>query len=175
MDRLMGAQVKILDSLVVAMLQTTGLRRRGLVNVLISDIASRDTDTRRWVAKDFSRTLTKGAKTHEFKMFPLGQRCVEAWLNTPTSQGGRPASPSPFLIPSARTDDGQMSVSVLTRIFKACCLRAGFGDGPRCHLHAMRHYHMQQLKVLGNDDTMIQAQAGHADVRTMKIDRKSVV
>ena len=47
MDKLMGAQLRILDRLVVAMLETTGLRRRGLVNVLIRDIAHQDPDSER--------------------------------------------------------------------------------------------------------------------------------
>lgn len=166
-DRLLQAQHRIIDRLVVAMLETTGLRRRGLVNVRISDVATRDVSTGRWTAGEFGKTLTKGAKWHDFKLFPLARGCIDAWLNSSPKFGGRPPSPSLFLLPSARTDDGQMSVSMLTRLFKACCLRAGLENSTRCHLHAMRHYHMQRLKELGNEDSAIQVQAGHEDIRTM--------
>ena len=132
-DRLLSAQTRCIDRLVIVLLQTTGLRRRGLLNILIQDVATHEG---RWVAANFGRTLTKGAKCHEFRLFPLARRHIEEWLNTPHTSGGRPPSPSPFLFPSGRTDDGQMSVSALTTLFRSCCRRAGLG--PHCHnLHAI--------------------------------------
>ena len=119
-DRMRAAATRCLDRLVLTLLETTGLRRRGLLNILVRDVAVRDGAGGDWRAAETGRTLTKGAKTHEFRLFPLARRHVEEWLNTPAAQGGRPPSPSPFLFPSARTDDGQMSVSTLTALFWAC-------------------------------------------------------
>lgn len=174
-DRLRSSQVRVMDRLIVCLLETTGLRRRGVLNIIIKDVAVRDADTGLYTVSAVGITLTKGRKTHSFKIFPSAATQIATWLNKPPAEGGRPPSPSPFLFPSSRTDDGQMSVSTLTRLFKACCRRAGFGGTVRSHLHAMRHYHLQRLKELGNEDSLIQAQAGHEDPKTLKtyIDRSA--
>lgn len=61
-ERLMRAQTAPLARLVVVMLATTGLRRRGLLNVHVSAVATFDDKRRCWVAQDFGTTLTKGIK-----------------------------------------------------------------------------------------------------------------
>ena len=99
-------------------------------------------------------------RDHEFKIYPLAAEAIECWLNTPELEGGRPASTSPFLLPSRRSDDGQMSVSTLTRLFQNCCRTAGITT--LHNLHAMRHYHAQVLYENHNDLSAISVDMGHS-------------
>lgn len=116
----------------------------GLINILVRNVADVGDETeptvclcvkhgccRRWVVLPFGQTLTKGNKSLRFQIQPVQRRDIDAWLNTPEENGGRPRGPSPFLLPSASLDNGQMSVSTLTRIFKQICKRAGFTNDPR--------------------------------------------
>ena len=119
---------------------------------------------RRWVSLSRSRTLTKGLVTHPFRVQGVLRQCVEKWLNTPENEGGRPTGPSPFLLPSATADNGQMSPSTLTRIFADICDRAGFRGDPRAHLHAMRHSSAHRLARQGNQPKQISVFLGHKSV-----------
>lgn len=152
------------DQLVVDLLLVTGLRRMGLLNVRLEDVAEYKQD--RWVARDQGQTLTKGRKHHEFLIDGLGKAAIERWLNTPENLGGRPVTPSGYLLPSAATDNGHMSPSTLAGIFKNVCAQAGFGGDRRAHLHAMRHTHAHALLDSGNDASHIAASLGHASTAT---------
>jgi integrase len=154
------------DAMIVTLLLMTGLRRRGLLNVRLDDIAHRDSATGRWVAETAAHTLTKGLHQHHFRLTDEAARAVERYLNTPEARGGRPRSPSCFLLPSGCTDNGQLSPTALTRAFKRVCARAGFAGDPRAHLHSMRHTHAHQLVDAGNDLRAVQASLGHRRMQT---------
>lgn len=152
------------DQLVVDLLLVTGLRRMGLLNIRVDDVA--ECHEGRWVANEEGVTLTKGRKHHEFVLDALGRAAIERWLNTPESQGGRPITPSAFLLPSCATDNGQLSTTALSGIFKSICNRAGFGHDRRAHLHSMRHTHAHALMDSGNDASHIAASLGHSSTAT---------
>jgi integrase len=156
---------RVRDTLLVSLLETTGLRRMGVLNILIRDVADTGDDSGRWVALTSGKTLTKGAKYQPFKIHGVTRIRLEEWLNTPEEEGGRPRGPSPFLFPSATMDNGQMSTSTLTKIFKDICTRAGFEGDPRAHLHAMRHTYAHMLKAKGNNVKQISVSLGHASVQ----------
>lgn len=169
---------RIIDSLIVSLLETTGLRRTGILNILVREIAEQENDTGlgffsehrkethtcRWVAFSTSRTLTKGLVTHPFKLQTTLRHHVQAWLNTPEQEGGRPRGPSPFLLPSAHTDDGQMSPATLSRMFTAICNRTSLRGDRRVHLHAMRHSAAHSLARKGNQAKQISVFLGHKSV-----------
>lgn len=103
---------RLRDNLLVSLLESTGLRRMGALNILVDDIAERENgENTRWVAHSTSRTLTKGLAVHTFKLHQALRNHVQLWLNTAEAEGGRPCGPSPFLLPSNTTDNGQMSTS----------------------------------------------------------------
>lgn len=116
---------------------------------------------RRWVALSTGNTLTKGLHTQPFRIHSSLRTHAEAWLNTDEKDGGRPRGPSPFLLPSAQTDNGQMSPSTLGRIFTDICKAAGFGGDPRVHPHAMRHSFAHSLARQGNSAKQISIALGH--------------
>ena len=143
-DRLLDAsRAAPRDRLMIVLLLVTGLRRRGLLNIRTLDIADPPAagGGGGWRARTVSSTLTKGLRVHRFRLTASARLAVEAWLNTPERDGGRPDHPSPFLFPSGCTDNGALSPSALARAFKAVCRRAGLGGDRRSHLHAMRHTH----------------------------------
>lgn len=152
---------RLRDTLIVGILETTGLRRMGLLNIQLNNIAEYCEETETWVAMSFGRTLTKGKIFHRFQVYPILKRQLEEYLNSPETQGGRPCGPSPFLFPSSNIDQGQMSASTLNRIFKEICARAGFQNDKRCHLHAMRHSCAHELYEKGNSSRQISLVLGH--------------
>lgn len=164
-----AARVNPRDNMIITLLRTTGMRRRGIANILIPDVASLD-DKSQWRAHDMGKTLTKGRHVHRFILHANAKNAIETWLNANEDAGGRPNSPSHFLLPSGRTDNGQMSVSLLTKIFKAVCCRAGFDlHDKRMHLHAMRHTCAHRLAELKNSPQQIAAQLGHKSTKTTEI------
>lgn len=152
------------EALIVGLLSTTGLRRRGLLNIRITDVAQIGAD-RKWMSDKGGRTMEKGRKVRTFPIFPGVQPLVEAWLNTSEASGGRMVSPSPYLFPSQRTDNGQMSVSCLDRLFKGICKRAGI-DPSKAHPHIMRHTCAHRLLEMGNTSRQIAAYIGHSSSAT---------
>lgn len=154
------------DHCIITILRTTGLRRRGVTNLLISDLADRQQEGE-WKARDRGQTLTKGRHIHRFVLHDVTRKAIERWLNTPEAEGGRMQTPSKFLFPSSRTDDGQMSVSALTKTFRNICIRAGMDPKEdRLHLHAMRHTCAHRLAEKGNTPQQIAAQLGHKSSKT---------
>ena len=165
-SRLRAACVDIRDRLVLDLLITTGLRRRGLLNVTISNVADRDVGGR-WIARDRGMTLTKKRRAHTFLLHYPAKQAIENWLNTAEDQGGRPNTASAFLLPSSKTDDGQLSVSALSHAFKMMCERAGIPKSSgKCHLHALRHTHAHRLRDAKNEGRVITASLGHSDPKT---------
>lgn len=164
-DKLRAACRSIQEQLIVVLLATTGLRRQGLLNITVPTIASRD-DQGVWRAEQTCETLTKGRKTHEFTVHKNTAACIERWLNTPEAQGGRPMTPSAFLFPSRTVDNGQLSRTSLTNIFKGICKRAGLDKDKRDHPHAMRHTYAHQLLDDGNDITVVKSELGHRSLKT---------
>lgn len=156
-----GSQ-RIRDSLIIYLLETTGLRRMGVLNILVTNVADRGGETGRYVALQYGKTLTKGSKWHKFPMQVALRTRIEDWLNTSEADGGRPRGPSPFLFPSNQIDNGQMSTTTLDRIFKDVCKRAGLGSDSRCHLHAMRHSCAHSLSKQGNSTKQISLVLGHS-------------
>ena len=154
----------ICRKMIILLLEMTGLRRMGVLNLLVSEVAERVEGTGRFVAKEYGRTLTKGGKWHRFPLPVALRSAIEDWLNTPECKGGKPHGPSSFLLPSGRVDNGQMSTTTLTRIFKDVCNRAGFGGDPRAHLHAMRHSCAHTLQKNGNSTKQISLLLGHKSV-----------
>ena len=161
-----AAAAKPRDHLVVTLLLVTGLRRRGLLNLRCADVAQRDREGAPWVAVGQGQTLTKGLHQHHFRLTADARSAVERYLNAPEDAGGRPRTPSPFLLPSGVTDNGQLSTAALSRLFKRVCARAGFAGDPRAHLHSMRHTHAHQLLDAGNDMRVVQASLGHRRMQT---------
>lgn len=160
-----AAESKPQDSLIVGLLVTTGLRRRGLLNIKVSDVAKRHTEgsaIHNWQADRGGQTTEKGRKTRTFPIFPGVQVIMERWLNTPPDDGGRPLGPNPYLFPSHRTDNGQMSVTTLTRIFHRLCAMAGI-DQNRAHPHILRHTCAHRLLDMGNTSRQIAAYLGHSN------------
>lgn len=155
---------QIRDILIIDLLETTGLRRMGLLNLLVREVAERGDDSGRWVSLSLGRTLTKGARWHQFKMFQSVRKHLEDWLNMAEADGGRPEGPSPFVFPSGKIDNNQMSATALTKIFKNVCTRAGFGGDQRAHLHAMRHSCAHLLSAKGNSTKQISLVLGHRSV-----------
>lgn len=155
----------IRDTMIVSILETTGLRLTGLLNILVSDVAERSEDAGRWVALTSGRTLTKGNKTQSFKAYAAVRNAIERWLNTSEADGGRPRGPGPFLLPSARKDDGRMCEKTMDTIFTDICRRAGFDNDPRTHVHAMRHSFAHALERQGNSVKQISLSLGHKDVK----------
>ena len=156
----------IRDHLMVAILSTTGLRRRGLLNIRCSDVAQFSDSDHHWHADVAGNTREKGGKARSFPLFPSVQTLIEQWLNTTERQGGRPSGgPSPYLFPSGRGDGGQLSTSALSNAFRRICHRAGFTDH-RAHLHAMRHSCAHRLLDSGNTPRQIAAYLGHSSAST---------
>lgn len=149
------------DTLIIVLLQTTGLRRSGLLNIKTESIAGKGEGTGRWIASHFGVTLTKGSRMHKFMIHPAAARAIEDWLNSAEVEGGRPRCPSPYLFPSRTKDNGQLSHSELRRIFLTICKKAGFEGDPRCHLHAMRHSFAHSLENTGNTTKAISVALGH--------------
>ena len=164
---------RLRDNLIISILECTGLRRMGLLNILINEVADREEGSEpgiciatvpchhRWVALTSGQTLTKGRTVHHFKMPNSVRVHIEKWMNTPEGNGGRPQGPCPFLLPSGQRDNGQMSTSTLTRNFETICRRAGFENDKRVHLHTMRHSCAHSLARRGNAAKQISAVLGH--------------
>lgn len=165
-DRLIASSLSssIRDSLIVTLLSTTGLRRRGLLNIQVTSVASRD-EKGRWTSDTGGQTLEKGRKIRTFPLFPSVQEHLEKWLNTIPAEGGRPWGPSPYLFPSDRVDNGQMSTSTLMRIFVRLCTNAGI-DKARAHPHILRHSCAHRLLEAGNTARQIAAYIGHSQSST---------
>lgn len=159
---------RLRDSLIVALMECAGLRRMGVLNIQVKDVAELLEGTEKWIVLPMGRTLTKGrgrSRGHRFKVHGVMRGCITSWLNTPEGEGGRPIGPSPFLLPSSHRDNSQMSASTLTRIFKGVCQRAGLGEDPRAHLHAMRHSCAHSLARRGNTANQIAAVLGHKSTK----------
>jgi integrase/recombinase XerD len=163
-DRLLAAAAErgLRDHLVVALLTTTGLRRRGLLNIRVADVAKRTDDGGAWRSDVAGRTREKGGKIRSFPIFPSVQCALERWLNT---EGGRPGGPSPYLFPSGTGDAGQLSPSALSRAFRRVCRHAGLADH-RAHLHSLRHSCAHRLLDSGNTPRQIAAYLGHSSAST---------
>lgn len=148
------------SQLIVRLLLTTGLRRQGLVNIRIMDVAVWNEQAGRWEVEAAGKTLEKGCKERSFPLFDDVQELLDRWLN-----GGRPASPSRYVFPSAVTNNGQMSAETLKKMFRGLCKRAGL---PRdvSHLHAMRHTCAHRLLDEGNTARQIAAYIGHSSAAT---------
>jgi integrase len=156
----------IRDHLMMALLATTGLRRRGLLNIRTTDVAQISDVDHHWRADVAGNTREKGGKMRSFPLFPSVQVLIEKWLNTPAVHGGRPSGgPSPYLFPSSRGDGGQLSTSALSNAFRKICHRGGFTDH-RTHLHAMRHSCAHRLLDSGNTPRQIAAYLGHSSAST---------
>lgn len=153
------------DRLIVGILEMTGLRRTGILNLLVANVAEEGSESGRWVARQTGRTLTKGSKWFQLILPAAVRVLIEAWLNTPEAAGGRPHGPSPFLFPSAARDNGQMSTATLTRIFRAIMARAGLKGDRRAHLHAMRHSFAHTLSDQGNTSKQIATALGHRSIQ----------
>lgn len=162
-DRLLCAAAKHSPraNLALHLLFSTGLRRQGVLNIRVADVAD---DSNPWNALPIGSTLTKGRRRHEFILEPPVATCLEAWLNTTEEEGGRPLTPSPFLFPSGSNDSGQMSTTALSNLFKEVCRAAGFVTDPRAprfdrrtHLHATRHSYAHELMEAGNPITSVAA------------------
>jgi integrase len=151
------------DHLMVALLCTTGLRRRGLLNIRVEDVAKSTNGV--WRADAAGTTREKGGKLRSFPVFPLVQVLVDQWLNGCELKGGRPSGPSPYLFPSGTGDAGQLSTSALGKAFRRVCCRAGLGDH-RAHLHALRHSCAHRLLDSGNTPRQIAAYLGHSSAST---------
>ena len=164
-DRLLAAAAQrgLRDHLAVALLATTGLRRRGLLNIRVEDVATRTDGA--WRPDVAGRTREKGGKTRSFPIFPSVQCALERWLNTKPEDNGRPAGPSPYLFPSGTGDAGQLSPSALSRAFRRVCGHAGLADH-RAHLHALRHSCAHRLLDSGNTPRQIAAYLGHSSAST---------
>ena len=154
--------------IVLCLALTTGLRRQGILNIKTSDVA-KEIDGCHWMASEMGKTLTKGKKVHTFVIHALAACAIERWLNTPEAVGGRRLTPSPFLFPSAHTDNGQMSTSTLSNIFKNICTDAGLSGDHRAHLHAMRHTYAHCLVHEGNSLDNIRTALGHSDISTTRV------
>lgn len=151
------------DTLIVTLLETSGLRRMGLLNIMVVEVAERGDETHEWVPKCWGRTLTKGNKWQNFQIYANVREALQNWLNTVESKSGRPSGPSPFLFPSLESDNGQMSTTTLSRVFRDICIRAGFKDDDnRLHLHAMRHSCAHLLSKRGNTAKQISLVLGHS-------------
>ena len=166
-ERLLAAAARLglRDHLAVALLVTTGLRRRGLLNIRVADVATRAVDDGVWQSDVAGRTREKGGKTRSFPIFPSVQCALERWLNTAAANGGRPPGPSPYLFPSGTGDAGQLSPSALSRAFRQVCGHAGLADH-RAHLHALRHSCAHRLLDSGNTPRQIAAYLGHTSAST---------
>lgn len=151
------------DNLVCTILLTTGLRRQGVLNIRVEDVAQFEDG--RWVAAGSGITLTKGRQQHGFAIPRECALAIERWLNTPEEYGGRPLTPSPFLLPSAVKDNGQLSDTALYNIFRSICKRAGIADR-RAHPHAMRHTFAHDLVDADNPISVVQACLGHKSIST---------
>lgn len=160
---------RLRDNLIVSLLETTGLRRKGVLNILVNKIATQGDETGQWVALPFGNTLTKGAKWHRFQVHGVLQKHVETWLNTAESDGGRPCGPSPYLLPSALCDNAPLSTTTLSNIFKSICGRAGLGGDPRAHLHAMRHSCAHTLSAQGNTLKQVSLVLGHRSTQVTEM------
>jgi integrase len=150
--------------LMIQLLLTTGLRRQGLVNIRIMDVAHWDEETRHWVIDKAGQTLEKGRRTRTFPLYPEVQGLLDRWLNG-TGAGVRPPSPSRYLFPSAITNNGQMSTETLRAVFRAACRAANL---PRrlSHLHVTRHTCAHRLLEAGNTSRQIAAYIGHRSSAT---------
>ena len=62
-------------------------------------------------------------------------------------------------------DNGQMSTTTLSNIFKDICTRAGFAGDSRVHLHAMRHTCAHLLDDCGNTTKQIALILGHKSTK----------
>lgn len=112
--------------------------------------------------------MVRQGAASEFKIYPAAAAAIESWLNTAEAEGGRPCTGSPFLLPSRRSDDGQLSVSSLTRLFHDCCKAADFPSNGLHNLHALRHYHAQVLYEHKNDISAISMDLGHSSENITK-------
>ena len=155
-----AASGSLRDSLIVHLLLTTGLRRKGLLNIKTKDIALQDQDG--WLCRDRGQTTEKRQKVRIFPVWPHVKKHVESWLNVAESEGGRRSSPSPYLFPATTTDNGQMARSTLDKIFKNICHRAGLPKS-RARLHSTRHTCARTLKQHGNDIIAISRFLGHSN------------
>ena len=141
-----------------------GMRRRGLLNIKVPDVAQRNDDGK-WVADIGGRTIEKGRKNRTFPIFPGVRILLEKWLNTSEVEGGRPHSPSPYLFPSEKTDNGQMSVSTLDRLFRKLCQECNI-EKSMSHPHILRHSCAHRLLEMGNTSRQIAAYLGHSSAST---------
>lgn len=150
--------------LIVKLLLTTGLRRQGLVNIRITDVAAWDETKQVWDIDNGGRTLEKGGKRRTFPLYPEVQELIDQWLNGKCPQS-RPCSPSKYLFPSSTTNNGQMSPETLRHVFRSLCRRANI---PKhlSHLHVMRHSCAHRLLEAGNSSRQIAAYLGHASSAT---------
>lgn len=153
------------DNLIVVLLLTTGLRRQALLNIRIVDVLEWNTSRARWVALQSGVTLTKGRKRHQFLLLAPARLALERWMNTAEPEGGRPRSPSPFLLPSASHDNGQLSDTALYKIFRSICERAGFSGDKRCHPHSLRHTYAHDLVDAHNPLSVVQVCLGHESIK----------
>lgn len=159
-----AARGSLRDHLLVRLLLTTGLRRQGVANIRICNVASWDEEKQHWVMDKAGETLEKGGKRRSFPLYEDVQGLLDQWLNGP-GPGARPPSPSGYVFPSAVTNNGQISTDTLRLGFRSVCRRAGI---PKhlSHLHAMRHTCAHRLRDAGNSARQIAAYLGHASSAT---------
>lgn len=151
-------------TLIIKLLLTTGLRRKGIVNIRIKDVASWNDQQDLWVVDKAGTTLEKGRKQRSFPLYPDVQALLDKWLNG----GGldcRKKSPSRYLFPSCKTNNGQMSVESLQHVFRRVCQVAKLPK-KLCHLHIMRHTCAHRLLDEGNNARQIGAYLGHCSSKT---------
>lgn len=152
------------NTLIIRLLLTTGLRRRGVVNIRLCDVARWNESTLVWEVDKAGETLEKGSKRRTFPLFHEVQELIDRWVNG-RGPDCRPASPSSYLFPSATTNNGQMSPETLRHIFKAICRKANLPHR-LCHVHVMRHTCAHRLVEMGNTARQIAAYLGHASSST---------
>jgi integrase len=152
------------DMLIVKLLLTTGLRRKGVVNIRIQDVAQWNDEKQSWDVDKAGKSLEKGGKTRSFPLYTDVQELIDRWLNG-KSDDCRPKTPSRYLFPSSKTNNGQMSPETLGNKFQKICVRAGIPK-PLTHLHVMRHTCAHRLLDAGNNARQIAAYLGHASSKT---------
>lgn len=142
------------ESLVFALLFTTGMRLGGLVRIKIHNVACRQEEL--WDIFSTGHTVEKGRKRKQFTIQPVVKSYLLRWLTDE-----RPSSLSKYLFPSHIAEQGHVSRSSMQTLFARVATNAGV-VGPHVHVHTTRHTVAFELFEAGNRLEHVAKFLGHS-------------
>ena len=145
------------ETLLVALLFTTGMRVSGIRMIKLKDICDKTSNP--ITIFEYGKTCEKGNKVRTFPIMKMVKEPLIQWINS------NHMIDSDYLFPSQRISSQPITVLNFQNCFKKIAKRAGY-EGKEIHVHSARHSVAFNLLESGNSMDKIGKFLGHANPAT---------